>query len=70
MKKFIQLPIPGVKAWLFIRLEDIVAFRLNYGAEEEALVIETKDGLTHCVAAKHGVTMADLDAIVMDITGQ
>jgi hypothetical protein len=70
MKKFIQLPIPGVKAWLFIRLEDIVTFRLNYGAEEESLFLDLKDGRQLTVKATNGVTMADLDAIVMDITGQ
>jgi hypothetical protein len=70
MKKFIQLPIPGVKAWLFIRLEDIVSFRLNYGAEEEMLLINITSGEQLCVKPTNGVTMADLDAIVMDITGQ
>jgi hypothetical protein len=70
MKKFIQLPFPNVKGHFYILREDIKAFRLYYSAEQEALVIDTTDGLTHNVVAKHGVTMADLDAIVMDITGQ
>jgi hypothetical protein len=70
MSDFIHIPATGVKAHRYIRKSDIDQLQLNYGAEDEKLYIFMKDGTDIEIPAKNGVTMADLDAIVMDITGQ
>jgi hypothetical protein len=70
MKEFIHLPVPGVKAHKYIKRAEIQEVNVHFGAEEEAIYILMNTGKIHTVHAKYGVTMADLDAIVMDITGQ
>jgi hypothetical protein len=70
MSDFMHLPVPGKKAHRYIRKADINDFLLTYEAGEENLNINMKDGWRIIIHAQNGVTMADLDAIVMDIIGQ
>ncbi len=62
-----HLPVPGKKAHRYIRKEDINDFLLTYEAGEESLNINMKDGWRIIITAQNGVTMADLDAIVIEI---
>jgi hypothetical protein len=67
MSDFMHLPVPGKKAHRYIRKADINDFLLTYGAEEESLNINMKDGWRIIIHAHSGVTMADLDAILLEI---
>jgi hypothetical protein len=68
MKKFIHIPAED-KKHRYINRDKIEHFCLHYGAGEERLEICTETEKFN-IRLGFGMTMADLDAIVMDITGQ